>query len=133
MLRPSTTAQHDRPRGTAVLALGALGIVFGDIGTSPIYAVQACFARGLRPDPDNVLGVISLILWSLTVVVSVKYALLVMRADSQGAGGVFSLLALALRAARRGVRPDQASWTGSAWRPTCAGRRGICPVSTSST
>ena len=83
------------------LALGALGVVFGDIGTSPLYAVQECFAHGLTPEPANVLGVISLIFWGLTIVVSIKYALLVMRADNHGEGGVFSLLALALRFARR--------------------------------
>ena len=88
-------------RRTGSLALGAIGIVFGDIGTSPIYAVQECFAHGLAPDPANVLGVISLILWGLTIVVSVKYAQVVMRAENNGEGGVFSLLALTLRAARR--------------------------------
>ena len=93
-------AVRDTP-GTGSLAVAALGVVFGDIGTSPIYAVQACFSHGLRPEPANVLGVISLILWGLTVVVSVKYALIVMRADNHGEGGVFSLLALTLRAARR--------------------------------
>ncbi len=83
------------------LALGALGVVFGDIGTSPLYAVQECFAHGLAVESANILGVVSLIFWGLTVVVSVKYALLVMRAENHGEGGVFSLLALALRAARR--------------------------------
>ncbi|MFI4896061.1 MAG: potassium transporter Kup [Steroidobacterales bacterium] len=102
---PHTDSREDK-KNTGYLALGALGIVFGDIGTSPIYAVQACFSHGLRPEPANVLGVISLILWGLTVVVSLKYALLVMRADNHGEGGVFSLLALALRAARRTAEPD---------------------------
>lgn len=83
------------------LALGALGVVFGDIGTSPLYAIQECFAHGLTPEPANVLGVVSLIFWGLTIVVSIKYALLIMRADNHGEGGVFSLLALTLRAARR--------------------------------
>lgn len=83
------------------LALGAIGVVFGDIGTSPLYAVQECFAHGLAANVPNVMGVISLIFWGLTVVVSIKYALIVMRADNQGEGGVFSLLALALRTARR--------------------------------
>ena len=86
---------------SAKLAVGAIGVVFGDIGTSPLYAVQECFAHGLRADPENIIGVISLILWGLTIVVSVKYALIIMRADNQGEGGVFSLLALALRTARR--------------------------------
>jgi len=89
------------------LALGALGIVFGDIGTSPLYAVQECFAHGLPPEPANIIGVVSLIFWGLTVVVSVKYCLLVMRAENHGEGGVFSLLALALRAARRDVAGEK--------------------------
>lgn len=92
-------SSHHKPIGK--LALGALGVVFGDIGTSPLYAVQECFAHGLTPEPANVLGVVSLILWGLTIVVSIKYALLVMRADNHGEGGVFSLLALALRSVRR--------------------------------
>src|SRR5208282_1941271 len=106
MRTPNTDSREDK-KNTGYLALGALGIVFGDIGTSPIYAVQACFSHGLRPEPANVLGVISLILWGLTVVVSLKYALLVMRADNHGEGGVFSLLALALRAARRSSESER--------------------------
>lgn len=90
------------------LALGALGVVFGDIGTSPLYAVQECFAHGLTPEPQNVMGVVSLIFWGLTIVVSIKYALLVMRADNHGEGGVFSLLALSLRAARRKLEKEGA-------------------------
>ena len=89
------------------MALGALGIVFGDIGTSPLYAVQECFAHGLAPERANILGVVSLIFWGLTIVVSVKYALIVMRAENHGEGGVFSLLALALRAARRTAAVDK--------------------------
>jgi KUP system potassium uptake protein len=116
--------RSEQAKHTGSLALGALGIVFGDIGTSPIYAVQACFAHGLRPEPANVLGVISLILWGLTGVVSLKYALLVMRADNNGEGGVFSLLALTLRAARRSQaheaaeeRQPPAAAAGGAVRP----------------
>ncbi len=93
--------QSHEQRHIGKLALGALGVVFGDIGTSPLYAVQECFAHGLTPEPANILGVISLIFWGLTIVVSIKYALIVMRADNHGEGGVFSLLALAIRAVRR--------------------------------
>ncbi len=80
------------------LALGALGVVFGDIGTSPLYAIKACFNEYPRvePVPENILGVVSLIFWSLILVISVKYALYVMRADNGGEGGIFSLLALLL-------------------------------------
>jgi KUP system potassium uptake protein len=104
MTAPANSSHGDKRIGK--LALGALGIVFGDIGTSPLYAVQECFAHGLTPEPANVLGVISLIFWGLTAVVSIKYALIVMRADNHGEGGVFSLLALALRAVRRGAQSE---------------------------
>jgi len=84
--------------GRKVLALGlsALGIVYGDIGTSPLYALRACF-YGDSPigvNPANVLGVLSLIFWALIIVISVKYLLLVMRADNRGEGGILALLAL---------------------------------------
>ncbi|MFH0944545.1 MAG: potassium transporter Kup [Planctomycetota bacterium] len=80
----------------SLLTLGALGIVYGDIGTSPLYAMRACFqgAHGIPVSQDNVLGVLSLIFWSLVVVVSVKYLMLVMRADNQGEGGVLALMVL---------------------------------------
>lgn len=80
----------------ASLALGALGVVYGDIGTSPLYAVKECFApaHGVSPTVENVLGVLSLIVWSLILVVSVKYVSFILRADNQGEGGVLALLAL---------------------------------------
>ena len=79
-----------------VLIIGALGVVFGDIGTSPLYALKVCFSGqiGIASSPDNVLGLISLIFWSLTLVVSIKYALFIMKADDEGEGGVFAMLAL---------------------------------------
>ena len=84
------------------LAIGALGIVFGDIGTSPLYALAECFARkgsvaaphALEVSHDNVLGVLSLVFWSLTLVVTVKYIGFIMKADNKGEGGIFALLAL---------------------------------------
>ncbi|OJY16201.1 MAG: potassium transporter Kup [Myxococcales bacterium 68-20] len=78
------------------LVLGALGIVFGDIGTSPLYALRECIngEHGVTPTPANVLGVLSLIVWSLTLVVTVKYLMFVMRADNHGEGGILALLAL---------------------------------------
>ncbi len=81
------------------LTLGALGVVFGDIGTSPLYALKECFhvSHGIAPSADNVLGILSLIFWSLTLVVSVKYILFIMRADNNGEGGIMALLALTLR------------------------------------
>jgi KUP system potassium uptake protein len=78
------------------LTLGALGVVFGDIGTSPLYALRECFGggHGIPVDNDTVLGVLSLIFWIVTLVVSIKYLLFVMRADNKGEGGNLSLLAL---------------------------------------
>ena len=85
-----------RKQPLALLSLAALGVVFGDIGTSPLYALKACFAPeyGLRPSPANIYGLLSLIIWSLTLVVSVKYIVFVMRADNDGEGGILALLAL---------------------------------------
>jgi KUP system potassium uptake protein len=83
---------QDRKR-QAALALAALGIVYGDIGTSPLYAFRQALTR-LEPSPDHVLGMLSLIFWALVLVVSFKYLLLVMRADNHGEGGILALLAL---------------------------------------
>ena len=78
------------------LALGALGVVYGDIGTSPIYAFRESFqeAYGIPVSPENVLGVLSLIFWSLIIVISIKYLVFVMRADNHGEGGIMALTAL---------------------------------------
>ncbi|MBS2033548.1 potassium transporter Kup [bacterium] len=87
----------------AALTLGALGVVFGDIGTSPLYTVQECFGEhgvtaGLR---DNVLGILSLFFWSLTLVVTLKYVTVLMRADNKGEGGIMALLSLVPAEQRR--------------------------------
>lgn len=81
-----------------VLALSALGVVYGDIGTSPLYAIKECFGPhyGLKPTPDNVLGILSLIFWALIIVISIKYLSFVMRADNRGEGGILALTALIL-------------------------------------
>jgi KUP system potassium uptake protein len=86
-------------RNRAALLIGALGVVYGDIGTSPLYALRECFsgAHGIEPSPANVLGVVSLVFWSLTLIVSIKYLTLVMRADNKGEGGILALLSLASR------------------------------------
>jgi len=82
------------------LIVGALGVVFGDIGTSPIYAFrESIAAAAVTSTEDAVLGVLSLMFWSLVVVVTIKYVLLIMRADNRGEGGILSLAALALRLA----------------------------------
>jgi len=87
---------------TAVLTLAAIGVVFGDIGTSPLYSLKECFApeHGIPFSTQAVYGIISLIFWSLTLVVTLKYVAFVLRADNHGEGGVLSLMALALRSAR---------------------------------
>ncbi|MEP6764493.1 MAG: KUP/HAK/KT family potassium transporter [Gemmatimonadaceae bacterium] len=88
--------EHPRGKRLAILTLTALGVVYGDIGTSPLYSIKECFssAYGLQPTPENVYGVLSLIVWALTLVVSVKYISFVLRADNRGEGGTFALLAL---------------------------------------
>ena len=81
-----------------MLALTALGVVFGDIGTSPLYALKECFhsSHGLSPGPENVLGILSLIFWALILVISIKYLSFILRADNQGEGGIMALTALIL-------------------------------------
>jgi len=90
--------RHEAPTGRhlAALCLTALGVVYGDIGTSPLYAFREAFhpEYGLTPTPDTVYGVLSMIVWSLVLVVSVKYIALVTRADNRGEGGILALLAL---------------------------------------
>ena len=77
------------------LALGALGVVYGDIGTSPLYSMRECFAGGMATTRENILGVLSLISWSLIIMVSLKYIAYVLRADNKGEGGILALMALA--------------------------------------
>jgi KUP system potassium uptake protein len=86
-------------KALAALALGALGVVYGDIGTSPLYALKECFngPHGVDPTPDNVLGVLSLVIWAMTFVVTFKYLSFVMRADNRGEGGILALQALVSR------------------------------------
>src|SRR4051794_15652302 len=93
------TAVPHHPAGRALL-LAALGIVFGDIGTSPLYALKTVFSidnGAVRPTPDDVYGVISMMFWSATLIVSIKYVSILMRADNDGEGGVMALTALARR------------------------------------
>src|SRR5690242_13459456 len=77
------------------LMLAALGIVFGDIGTSPLYAFHESVHHIAEPDPTHVLGILSLLFWSIVLVITVKYVALVTRADNDGEGGILALLALA--------------------------------------
>ena len=89
------------PAALAALTLGALGVVYGDIGTSPLYALKQVFNGGhIVTSADNVLGVLSLIFWTMTIIVSVKYVLLILRADNHGEGGLIAMLALATTAVK---------------------------------
>jgi KUP system potassium uptake protein len=91
-------ADGHAPESDLKLAIGALGVVFGDIGTSPLYAIKECFdpVHGLAPSPENAYGILSLVFWSLTFVVTIKYLIFVMRADNKGEGGIMALLALVI-------------------------------------
>ncbi|MDQ6916449.1 MAG: KUP/HAK/KT family potassium transporter, partial [Pseudomonadota bacterium] len=92
----------------APLLVGAIGIVFGDIGTSPLYTLRECFndRHGLPLTPDNVLGILSVIFWSIMIVVTFKYVILIMRADNRGEGGIMALTALA----SRGLETSRLRW-----------------------
>jgi KUP system potassium uptake protein len=91
------------------MSLGALGVVYGDIGTSPLYAMRECFSgtHPIAPTPTNVLGVLSLIFWALVVVISIKYLVFVLRADNRGEGGILALMSL--------VRPRSEGVRGARW------------------
>src|SRR5260370_9907518 len=97
----AATIQPVARERTAALTLGALGVVLGHIGTSPLCTVKECFSdfTGLSPTHDNVLGILSLITWVLIIVVTLKYVVVVMRADNRGEGGVLALMALVSRQA----------------------------------
>ncbi len=88
------------------LVVGAIGVVFGDIGTSPLYTIREAFSPhyGLIANHDTVLGLLSMIFWSLTVVVTVKYVTIILRADNEGEGGIMALMALAQRCLPKGSR-----------------------------
>ena len=103
-MRASTAVEADAaPADFWKLALGSVGVVYGDIGTSPLYALR----EGLRAagrdglDEAEVIGIVSLLLWTLTLIVTLKYVVLILRADNRGEGGTLSLLALAQRAVGR--------------------------------
>ena len=90
---PGLTARSKTP---LILVVAALGVVFGDIGTSPLYTLKMCFGlAGAQPDQRAVLGICSLLLWALVFVVCIKYVTFIMRVDHHGEGGILALLALA--------------------------------------
>src|SRR5258708_11685605 len=104
----TSTETHEGPVSTGfwALTLGSIGVVFGDIGTSPLYAFREAVASAAHGQPVTrviVLGVLSLILWALFIVVTAKYVLLLLRADNNGEGGTLSLMALSQRALGRGT------------------------------
>jgi KUP system potassium uptake protein len=105
---PDAHSGHHGQHNMATLAVGAIGVVFGDIGTSPLYAFRETFAghHQLEATPDNILGVLSLIFWSMMIVVTLKYVTIIMRADNKGEGGSLALLALISRSGA-----SKARWT----------------------
>jgi KUP system potassium uptake protein len=106
--RPPRPPRHAaRTAGAAALTLGALGVVFGDIGTSPLYALQTVFSadgHAVKATQSDVYGVISLVFWSITMIVSVKFVTFIMRADNDGEGGIMALIALVMGAALKNPR-----------------------------
>lgn len=108
----STSASHGRPEGDVRLAIAALGVVYGDIGTSPLYSMKECFLppHGVAVSATNVLGVLSLFFWSLTLVIVVKYLTFVLRADNNGEGGILALLALLKPKGGASAPPDDRRW-----------------------
>ena len=102
-------SQPSKVEGIAALTLTAIGVVFGDIGTSPLYALKACFdpKNGIALNHDSVFGVVSMIFWAFILVVSLKYISFVMRANNEGEGGILALMALTMSKAKYGTRPAQ--------------------------
>ncbi|HEV2679503.1 MAG TPA: potassium transporter Kup [Rhodanobacter sp.] len=95
------TSESETRRRLAALALGAIGVVYGDIGTSPLYTLQTTLSHdGMKPTPESIYGVLSLIFWAQILVVSLKYVVFIMRADNKGEGGIMALMALAQRSVR---------------------------------
>lgn len=100
------TIEKTTKSGVGALTLGAIGVVYGDIGTSPLYTMKEVFApaHGIAVSPANVIGVVSLILWCLIVIISLKYVTLVLKADNRGEGGIMALTALALESVTKNSR-----------------------------
>ena len=99
MTSPATSTSVPTVNATPGLVLGAIGVVFGDIGTSPLYTLRECLKAAGGVNQSNVFGIVSLILWSIVVVVTLKYVSFVMRADNDGEGGILALTALTSRVA----------------------------------
>ena len=100
----TASTHHGGKNKMPVLMLGALGVVFGDIGTSPLYALRECFLSAHHRMPvthENVLGVLSLIVWALILVISIEYVCIILRADNRGEGGILALMALVVGNSRK--------------------------------
>ncbi len=95
---PDLALEPKKPsaKNLRALSVAALGVVYGDIGTSPLYALRQCFyeGSGVAPTAANVLGILSLIFWALMIVISIKYLRIVVQADNKGDGGIIALVAL---------------------------------------
>jgi KUP system potassium uptake protein len=112
------TPPSSASKAPLALSLAALGVVFGDLGTSPLYALQEAFhgERGIAPSAENVVGCLSLFLWSLIIMVSLKYVVILMRADNQGEGGILALLALLVADVSRNAPATARGWhQGGVW------------------
>jgi KUP system potassium uptake protein len=113
---PDTLSVSRRAAGQGALALGALGVVFGDIGTSPLYTVQTLFdpsdPHPVKVSRESIFGAVSLIFWSVTIIVTLTYVVLIMRADNDGEGGIMAIIALISRRALHGGRRTKAILAG---------------------
>ena len=98
---PTDPSHGHAKAGTVALAIGAVGVVFGDIGTSPLYAIQETVIKHGGVDREFILGVLSMVFWALFLIVVMKYQVLIMRATNRGEGGLFSLLSLLPRGLAR--------------------------------
>jgi KUP system potassium uptake protein len=99
------SGDHKSSKRVAPLAIAALGVVFGDIGTSPLYAMSACFTGpNIAVTPEHIFGLLSLIFWSLVLVILIKYVMVVLNADNKGEGGVLALTALVVNTERQSPR-----------------------------
>jgi KUP system potassium uptake protein len=98
-MQPASATEHEPTASLRSLMLGAIGVVYGDLGTSPLYTMKEIFngVHAVQVTPENILGILSLIFWSIILVISIKYVLFVMRANNHGEGGIMALMALALR------------------------------------
>jgi KUP system potassium uptake protein len=98
----SITLNPSQPKANKSLLIAALGVVFGDIGTSPLYTMKEAFggAHAVAPTPENILGILSLIFWAICLIITLKYIIFMMRADNKGEGGIMALMALILQKAR---------------------------------